>query len=285
MRTTSTTPDRREPSTVRAARRARKHPPKDRPSPGRGVVVPVSDKTTFIELLERVAGLAESLDSADPLSTANGSPSESFDSPAQARLRAALCELEPDVIRKLHAVMVAGREAHDLGAEAPKAAPPPGEGLAEPGPRLAEYLRGGHAIACSTGFDLEQPLTKWEEVTVRTLDDRAWLSFGRQLARSHTGEWRCLGVGTEAGGQELSTLYLRLADHGWWSFGRVLDRPSKETVSRAQQGKAHGRAQRVAMGPLESVATRSCAVERRALKRAMGAIRARLGLPLERGTK
>jgi len=150
-----------------------------------------------------------------------------------------------------------------------------GDGLA--GGELGDYLARGHAIACATQFQLDVGLERWSASESGELEERVWLRFGKQLAASPLEEWECLGA-VGSSGDRLTQLYLRLGKAVWWSFGAVLDRPSPEMVRKDGRGRS-GRHSK--LGLLRKVAERRCEPDRRALRRALRAIRARTGKPLD----
>jgi hypothetical protein len=149
----------------------------------------------------------------------------------------------------------------------------------ENGPLLAEYLRRGHALACAAGLDLERPIAGWA-VGEHNLDERAWLSFGRQLAQSQPDDWQCLTFAA-TGTQEVNKLYLKLGEHAWWSFQALLDRPSAAAVNKQKRALTRGRSKAISTPSLKAVAPRLLVAEGRALRRAARAIRARVGEPAE----
>jgi len=196
-------------------------------------------------------------------------------------LAALLRDLPPEARSKLRIIMTAGRDGVSLSsAHASVSAAPPGLGASElesAGGELGDYLARGHAIACATQFQLDAGLDRWSASESGELEERVWLRFGKQLAASPLEEWECLGaVGTS--GDRLTQLYLRLGKAVWWSFGAVLDRPSPETVRKDGRGRSSRHSK---LGLLRKVAERRCEPDRRALRRALRAIRARTGKPLD----
>lgn len=236
--------------------------------------------TTFEGTLRYVIGLADavSLEQSAPAGDVAASGSS-----AAVLLTKALTELGPEVAVKLRTLMVAGRDgrgvtavhvdAKSADAEAGSAA----TDLSASGPALADLLRRGHAMACATGFDLEKNISAWPSSAPHTLDERAWLSFGVQLAKSQPDEWTCLGfVGADA--RLLTKLYLRLGEHAWWSFRSLLDRPSPAVVDKEKRVLSKSRTKGLTTASLRPMADRSCGTEGRALRRAVKAIRARVGV-------
>ncbi len=228
--------------------------------------IPTADPASFDALLRRTIELSR----RQPVENAG----------AREELAAVLRELPPEARAKLRIVMTAGRDVVSLGsAHASLSAVPQSVGgwtLESAGDELGDYLARGHAIACATQFHLEASLDRWSASESGDLEERVWLRFGKQLATNPTEEWECLGA--VASGDRLAQLYLRLGKAAWWSFGAVLDRPSVETV-RKDGRKRSGR--HAKLGPLRKVAERNCEPNRRALRRALRAIRARTGKPLD----
>ena len=189
--------------------------------------------------------------------------------------------LQPEARSKLRIVMTAGRDGLSLGSAhaTVSAAAPDAVGPSEverAGDELGDYLASGYAIACATQFELDASLDRWSTPESGELEERIWLRFGRQLASSPLEEWECLGA--VGAGERLSQLYLRLGKAAWWSFGAVLDRPTPEMVRKSGRARA-GRPSK--LGSLRDVAARRCEPERRALRRALRAISARVGKPVD----
>jgi hypothetical protein len=227
-----------------------------------------SDPASFDALLRRTIGLSlgEHIEKT-------GSREE---------LASVLRDLQPEARSKLRIVMTAGRDGLGLGSAHASLSAAPQDALGasqleSAGDKLGDYLARGYAIACATQFDLDAPLDRWSVSESGELEERVWLRFGKQLAISPPEEWECLGA-VGASGEALAQLYLRLGKAVWWSFGAVLDRPSLETV-RKGGGARSGRHSK--LGPLRNVAARRCEPERRALRRALRAIRARIGKSLD----
>ncbi len=203
---------------------------------------------------------------------------------AEQSLAQALEGLEPESSLKLRTLMVAGRDGRGVTAVHVEMKPADVDSasatgdLSQSGPLLADYLRRGHAMACATGLDLEKSIATWPSSVTHTLDERAWLSFGVQLAKSQPEDWTCLGFVGSDGAQQLTKLYLRLGEHAWWSFRSVLDRPSTAFVDKEKKALAKRRSKGVAGASLKAMADRSCGNEGRALRRAVKAIRARVGI-------
>lgn len=204
---------------------------------------------------------------------------------AQQKMTQALEKLGPEVALKLRTVMVAGRDGRritdvqvNIGlGDADSAFAFAARDLSENGPLLVDYLRRGHAMACALGLDLEKPYAEWAAAAPRPLEERAWLSFGRQLALSRPEDWTCFGVlGTDPG-EPLTKLYLRRGELCWWSFQSLLDRPPAALVETQRRALASRRGGEVT-GVMQALARRACAAEAPALRRALKSLRARVGL-------
>jgi hypothetical protein len=198
------------------------------------------------------------------------------------QLECVLRDQSPEARSKLAIVMMAGRDGLGIGSvhAGMSAAARGALGISElesAGDELGEYFARGHAIACATQFDLEAPLDRWSPSESGGLEDRVWLRFGKQLAISPPEDWECLGA-SGGSGERLARLYLRLGKAVWWSFGTVLDRPSREMVRK--DGWSHA-GQHCKLGPLRSVVAQRWEPERHALQRALRAIRARVGEQLD----
>jgi hypothetical protein len=268
---------------------------------GAGAVAPVLvDKATTEAALRRVIQLALAMlpDTRDaakdrpkgesaatvspeaaPSGTAAALPNE-----ARQSLERALDDLDPEVALKLRTLMIAGRDGKSISdvnvnmtlGDSKAAFSAAALDTSHNGALLADYLRRGHALAWATALDIERPLASWAETMPHTLDERAWLSFGKQLAKSDPGDWQCLAF-LDGRTQGISSLYLRLAEHAWWSFQAVLDRPSAAAVEKQQRALTSRRSKGVAARSLASVASQLSSAQGRALRRAARAIRARLG--------
>lgn len=230
---------------------------------------------SFASVLEQVAQL-----SRERSARADGEGSASVEG-----LHRALAQLELEPRLKLWVLMAAGKKGEDVAAVSAAMVASESESASSPmalaayGSALAEHLQRGRTIAVATGLDLERPLASWSAGAAKSLDDRAWVSFARQLAMSQPGEWESFGVFSEQNPARLTTMYLRLTGKSWWSFRGVLDRPSSRTVERARKVQ---RARMLVGGePLQRLVALSGAARGPALARAMRAIRARLGAELQ----
>jgi hypothetical protein len=226
-----------------------------------------------------VAGKAAPGTNAD--SSASGGGLSSKD--AEERLTQTLRSYEPEMALKLRTLLVAGRDGRDIAAgnanqtaaDGDAALSAMAQDLSENAPLLAEHLRRGYALACAAGVNLERPVAGWAPTSAQNIDERAWLSFGRQLAKSQPEDWQCLAL-LDAAAQQINKLYLKLGDNAWWSFQTQIDRPSAATVDK--QGRAlKRRSKGMATQSLRAVAQQLRSTEGRALRRAARAIRARVG--------
>ena len=141
--------------------------------------------------------------------------------------------------------------------------------------RAEQYLERGLAIMCSERSNLELGEAP-EQGGVRktSVFERAWSHFGRELASSEPDEWRWFAH--RAGGTDaLGKIYLRRGNRAWWSFGGSLDRPQKSQVS--EHAKVAKRRRGDSGTGLQSLVTHQYS-RRRALRRAMRSVNARLGI-------
>jgi hypothetical protein len=230
---------------------------------------------------------ADSDGSAAVASPATASPLPGpSSSPDRARelLEKALDELDSEVALKLRTLMIAGRDGKSITdvqvnmtlGDSRAAFAAAALDTSHNGPLLADYLRRGHALACATALDLEEPLAGWTSDGSSTLDERAWLSFGKQLAKAGPDDWHCLAF-VESETQSISRLYLRLDEHAWWSFQTVLDRPSSAVVEKEKRTLTSRRSKGLATHSLAALVSRLSSAKGRALRRAARAIRARVG--------
>ena len=199
-------------------------------------------------------------------------------------LKNAFDKLEPELALKLRTLLIAGRDRRSIGtvnanvslSDADSGFEKMAADSVENGPLLVDYLQRGHAIACACGLDLDGPFASWQSSAAADLDDRAWLSFGKQLANSHPGDWECLGVVDPETG-DLNKLYLKLGDNAWWSFQAVIDRPSLANVAKDRRELGRRRAKGMSTHSLNALVERFDKSPGRALRRAARAIRARVG--------
>lgn len=195
--------------------------------------------------------------------------------PALSELTAYVQGFDAVTLGKLAILISAGREARDIADAQPDAEKAPNAlELLEPG--SFEELQRGLAIAHATQFDLELGLQNWGSRTgrKREIEERVWLRFGRELARSSAAEWACL-VSTGAGDM-LEKVYLRRGDGAWWSFGALLERPAKAEIAKLKGKQPKGR-RKLASLPLGAIVPRRCGADSRALRRAAAAVSACFG--------
>jgi len=203
---------------------------------------------------------------------------------ALERLTTSLQGLEPETALKIRTLMIAGRDGQNIGvvdthvslSDAGAAFAIMAADSSENGPLLIEYLRRGHALACAAGIDLEQPLAEWQGRSADDIAERAWLSFGRQLAASTARDWQCVGI-IDGSSQSLSKLYLKLGDRAWWSFHAMIDRPTVAGLAKERKAHARGRSRSIVATSLDAIAGKLDSLHGRALQRAARAIRARIG--------
>lgn len=215
---------------------------------------------------------------------AGGDADDAAPASARDQLAAAFRGLEPEMALKLRTLMVAGRDGQSIGAvnvnlslsDADAGFAFMADDSSDNGPLLSEYLRRGHAIACATGINLDGPLADWQSASSSDLGERAWLSFGKQLANSSPADWQCIGI-VEQRAQGFSKLYLRLGQHAWWSFRAVLDRPTAAGVERERRALAKRRFKGVSTHSLDALVAQFAGAQGRALQRAGRAICARVG--------
>lgn len=210
-------------------------------------------------------------------------PSDPASTAAQTSLERALDGLDAEVALKLHTLMIAGRDGKTIGdvnvnlalGDSKAALAAAAIDTSQNGPLLADYLRRGHALACASALDLERPIANWARAASSTLDERAWLSFGKHLARAGLDDWRCLAFVDS--NQAISRLYLRLEGHAWWAFQGMLDRPTASVVEKQERALSSRRSKGLSTHSLSSLASRLSSTEGRAIRRAARAIRARVG--------
>jgi hypothetical protein len=202
----------------------------------------------------------------------------SLPSPAFDALKVFVRSLDGETQGKLRTLMQAGRDAQALpAAVATLAALQASDGLAElfaGGMAELQDLQRGHALACATDFDLDLELERWGGIREpKSVDERVWLRFGRELAQSRIEEWSCFAVVSSNG--QLRKLFLRRGTGHWWSFAALIDRPSDRALGVSRAARA-GRS-RVVVLPLHSALGRSCRKDLNAVRRASLAVSARIG--------
>ncbi len=250
-----------------------------------------SEKPRFTAELHHVIDLARAIVEVSAKSSGDGASNDDArnadskePSPAALQLHRAIGELAPESALKLCALLLAGQDGREiaaavtttLGAEANSWFS--AHALGRSAAKLADYLQRGHAIACATDFDIEAPIAKWARADAPSLEDRVWLSFGKQLASSDPTEWHCLGLTADPENRRVTALYMQCGEKAWWSFRRVLDRPSPSVVRQARRSATRGKSKDTPASTLQSVLRYSVGSECAALQRAVRAIRARLGV-------
>jgi len=196
---------------------------------------------------------------------------------AQDELHRFTSDLDPTMVSKVAVIVRAGEDARDISDTlvALRGVSTPAQGIWDV-QAWAQYLKRGLAIARATGFDLEPTMLDWAAKGPRSkaLEDRVWLRFGRELARSIAADWTCFV--DLSGGDVLEKVYLRRGSGPWWSFGAFLDRPSKQEVARLRGQRGKGQ-RKLALLPTKAVLGRRCGRNRTALKRAVSALNACFG--------
>ncbi len=193
---------------------------------------------------------------------------------ARVELAQLIKTLEPASRSKLIALMSAGKGVTAISDALPDPSAP---GASEPfsGASIRDLQRG-LGIARATGFDLEQPLESWARARAKSgVEDRVWLSFGKELARSTASEWTCLVAVSQ--GDALDKAYLRRGDGAWWSFGSQIERPPASEVARLSARQPKGK-RRLSVLPLGAVVPARCRADRAALRRAAASLNARFAL-------
>lgn len=215
---------------------------------------------------------------------AASAPSDVHTDDARAQLTAALGELDPEMALKIRQLMIAGRDGQSVATvklnvslvDADSAFSVMAADSGENGPLLIEYLLRGHAIACASGIDLDRPLAEWRSRSADNLEERAWLSFGKQLANSASADWQCFAI-MDPGTQGISKLYVKLGDRAWWSFQAQLDRPTVRGAEKERRALSRRRFKGISSNDLEALVLKLNGVQGRALRRAARAICARVG--------
>ena len=198
---------------------------------------------------------------------------------ARLELAQLIKALDPGSRGKLVALMSAGKNAQAISAVLPE---PGTESAPEPfsGASIRDLQRG-LGIARATAFDLEQPLEAWARARAKAgVEERVWLSFGKELARSTAAEWTCLVAVSP--GDALDKVYLRRGDGAWWSFGASLERPPGSEVARLSGKQPKGR-RKLSVLPLGAIVPARCRADRSVLRRAAAALSARFALAWKAG--
>jgi hypothetical protein len=136
-------------------------------------------------------------------------------------------------------------------------------------------LERGLAMICAERIALDRRGTVHDTGERKpSVFERAWSHFGRELASSEPEEWSWFAHYKD-GTRELSSLYLKRGDGAWWSFSGNLDRPAKSQVN-ISEARLLKRKRGDRGANLQSLAGHH-ATRRRALKRALRSVHARLG--------
>lgn len=230
-----------------------------------------SESVSFVDTLTRVLGMARKAEA-----------SMGF----REEFRAHLETLLPESKARLSMLLNIGREAHGLALQAElsknaallqQAAPLDVLALCETSTLSQRYLERGLAAACAGKLTLNTPQNHRSKLDRQfSVDERAWSRFGRELAGSEPSEWRWFAC-YKGRSRVLDKLYVRRGNSHWWSFASSIDRPLREQVdvdrTRATSGRQNGHG-----SSLESLLTQeTSASNRRALRRALTSIHARLG--------
>jgi hypothetical protein len=240
---------------------------------------------SFDGVLRRVIGFSRAA-TLEPRPSSRRSPSsvklaDRSSSTAFDALRLFVRTLDAPTLTKLGTLMQAGRDGQALGVTHALRAPTMVEPVSGPSSELftdgtasLDYVQRGHAIACATEFDLESDVAAWADSShAGSLEERVWLRFGRELAAASPGEWSCLAaVGSK---DELEGIFLRRGSGAWWSFDGVVDRPSLARVA-ARRSRKRSQSPLISLS-LDAVVGQKCRPDRRALRRAVLALSARLG--------
>jgi hypothetical protein len=178
-----------------------------------------------------------------------------------------------------------GREAHGVAlraallrnvavvknaASSKEAAPLDVLALCETRTLSQRYLERGLAAAYAGRLVLDTPENQGPELDRElSVDERAWSRFGRELASSEPSEWSWFACYTGRV-RVLDKLYVRRGNGPWWSFATSLDRPLREQIDVDRRQATSG-------SSLDSLLTQEGSPTRRALRRALTSVHARLG--------
>jgi len=211
-----------------------------------------------------------------------------------AELRAHLEALPLKSKARLSMLLNIGREAHGFAhrtapskdttqlrdatlpqgtpSQLPEAAPLDVLALCDTKTLSRRYLERGLAAACAGKLTLDAPADPRSTADRQlSVDERAWSRFGGELASSEPSEWSWFAR-YKGRSRVLDKLYVRRGNSPWWSFATSIDRPLRAQidVDRRQVTSEHG-------SSLDSLLTQEGAPSRRALRRALTSVRARLG--------
>lgn len=197
----------------------------------------------------------------------------------RATFRQELQALPPESQARLSVLLNLGREAHGSTlqtASSKDAVPLDVLALCDANTLSQRYLERGLAAACAGKLTLNAPASdKFEPDQRLSVSERAWSRFGRELASSEPGEWSWFGC-YKGRSRTLDKLYVRHGNSAWWSFATSIDRPLREQIEvdrrRAASGRQNGQG-----SSLESLLSQEGSLSRRALRRALTSVHARLG--------
>ena len=229
-----------------------------------------SESASFTDTLTRVLDMARKAEASTEFR-------EEFREHLQALL--------PESKARLSVLLNIGREAHGLALRTAllknatlvqEAAPLDVLALCETKTLSQRYLERGLAAACAGKLTLDTPGSQRSRVDRQlSVDERAWSRFGRELAGSEPSNWSWFAC-FKGRSRVLDKLYVRHGSSHWWSFATSIDRPLREQVdvdrrrATTSRGSGHG-------SSLESLLTQEGSPSRRALRRALTSIHARLG--------
>lgn len=218
--------------------------------------------TSFVDTLARVLSMARKAEASDEL---------------RAALRSELQALNPKSQARLSTLLNIGREAHVRTSLSPKSAAPLDVlALCETQTLSQRYLERGLAAACAGKLTLDAPTAQALDGDQRpSVYERAWSRFGRELASSEPGEWSWFAC-YKGRSRMLDKLYVRHGKNAWWSFATGLDRPMREQIDVDRRRSKNTR-QSNQGSSLESLLDQQGSPSRRALRRALTSVHARLG--------
>ena len=238
--------------------------------------LPQSQPASFTDTLARVLSMARQAEASTEF---------------QAEFREQLQALPPQSKARLGVLLNLGREAHGVAlrtelsktraaskdaASAKDAAPLDVLALCEATTLSQRYLERGLAAACAGKLALDAPASDALQPDQRlSVYERAWSRFGRELASSEPGEWSWFAC-YKGRSRMLDKLYVRHGNSAWWSFATSIDRPLREQIDVDHRRATNGRPNRQGSS-LESLLSQESSPSRRALRRALTSVHARLG--------
>lgn len=195
-----------------------------------------------------------------------------------AEFRTELEELPPKAKARLAALLNIGREAQVRTSLPLKDTTSPLDVLAlcDAHTLSQRYLERGLAAACAGQLTLDPLVSDGVRPDERvSVYERAWSRFGRELAGSEPGEWSWFAC-YKGRSRMLEKLYVRHGNSAWWSFATGLDRPLREQIDVDRKRSKNARPSHQG-STLESLLNQEGSPSRRALRRALTAVHARLG--------